>query len=290
MDLTTGAINLSGSTPGGPYNIIYNSPGCTEQDTFQLTVWPLPVLSFSMADLICYESAAIPLNAVPAGGTFTGAGVSGTFFDPGNTPAAGDYVVTYTYTDGNGCINSTSDNIEVIQNIVDAGPDVSIVENTSTLLLAEGGTVFTWSPETGLVCSGCQQTPAQPFQTTTYTVTSYDDYGCVAADDVTVTVVPFDDLSIFVPNTFTPNGDLMNDYLLPMGSDIAIIRQFTIYDRWGEVLWRGENIPVNAMEMGWNGTGRNGMPAASGVYAWVAEVEFIFGVSKVAAGNVMIMR
>jgi gliding motility-associated-like protein len=290
MDLTTGAINLSGSTPGGPYNIIYNSPGCTEQDTFQLTVWPLPVLSFSMADLICYESAAIPLNAVPAGGTFTGAGVSGTFFDPGNTPAAGDYVVTYTYTDGNGCINSTSDNIEVIQNIVDAGPDVSIVENTSTLLLAEGGTVFTWSPETGLVCSGCQQTPAQPFQTTTYTVTSYDDYGCVAADDVTVTVVPFDDLSIFVPNTFTPNGDLMNDYLLPMGSDISMIRQFTIYDRWGEVLWRGENIPVNAMEMGWNGTGRNGMPAASGVYAWVAEVEFIFGVSKVAAGNVMIMR
>ena len=56
------------------------------------------------------------------------------------------------------------------------------------------------------------------------------------------------------------------------------------------MLWRGENIPVNAMEMGWNGTGRNGMPAASGVYAWVAEVEFIFGVSKVAAGNVMIMR
>ena len=105
-----------------------------------------------------------------------------------------------------------------------------------------------------------------------------------------MTVVPFDDLTIFVPNTFTPNGDLLNDYLLPMGSDISMIRQFTIYDRWGEVLWRGENIPVNAMEMGWNGTGRNGMPAASGVYAWVAEVEFIFGVSKVAAGNVMIMR
>ena len=65
-----------------------------------------------------------------------------------------------------------------------------------------------------------------------YLLTSYDENGCVAFDMVNVTVIPFDDVTVFVPNTFTPNGDHINDYLMPYGSDVAGIISFTVYDRW----------------------------------------------------------
>ncbi len=290
IDLATGEIDLGASTPGGPYNIIYNSPGCTEQDTVQLTIWPMPAPSVLLDDLVCIEAAALQIIGVPEGGVFAGEGVTGNFFDPGNLTDPGLYEVSYTYTDLNGCATTVSDFITVIENVVDAGPDVTIIENTQTIIAAEGGSSFSWTPSNGLACSGCQQTPASPLQTTTYTVTSYDEYGCVSTDDLTITVKPFDDLTVFVPNTFTPNGDGQNDYLLPLGSDIAMVTQFIIYDRWGNIIWRGENIPAGYLDEGWDGTGRGGAQANSGVYAWVAEIEFIFGVSKTLAGNVTILK
>jgi hypothetical protein len=59
------------------------------------------------------SETAVPLTgATPAGGIFSGTAVTGTNFNAA-TAGTGTYLVTYTYTDANGCTNTTTDNIVV---------------------------------------------------------------------------------------------------------------------------------------------------------------------------------
>jgi gliding motility-associated-like protein len=291
MDLVSGELNMAASSPGGPYAILYNSPGCTEQDTFYVTIHPMPVLTMVLDDLVCIEAAPINLVGDPLGGSFSGDAVIGNMFNPGAVDGPGLWPITYTYTSEFNCTSTITDYIEVVQHTVDAGLDQVIIEGTQANLLAEGGVIFSWTPEDYLVCSACPQTPASPgLGEYLYTVTSYDANGCIAFDDVLVTVVPFDDITVYVPNTFTPNGDNINDYLMPMGSDIDYIVSFTVFDRWGAVIWRGENIAPGDQVGGWSGKAENGMILDSGVYAYIIEVGLSFGVNKVVYGNVTLVR
>ncbi|MBK7107915.1 MAG: gliding motility-associated C-terminal domain-containing protein [Chitinophagales bacterium] len=289
INATSGTINLLASTPGGPYSVFYNSPGCTEQDTFLITVYPDPVLTLSFDDIICIEGEPVLLLGTPTGGVFSGSGVSGNYFNPEDISEQGTYVIHYFYTDANGCVNDITDIIQVVKNSVFAGDDITIIENNIIQLNAEGGVIFEWKPPYGLSCTGCQNPAAQPYITTEYTVTSYDEYGCVATDIINVTVLLFDDLSVFVPNAFTPNNDGLNDYLFAYGSDIAEIESFSVYDRWGSLVYQATNLSPDAVNMGWDGT-INGSAAQAGVYAFIIEVRFTFGGSKVVKGNSTILR
>ena len=287
IDPEDGTINLETST-AGVYNVYYDSPGCSEQDTFSITIYPDPVLTFFPASPLCQEAAPLLLEATPGGGIFTGPGVTAGYFYPA-AAGVGLHTLTYNYTDANGCSSELSANIQVIANAVNAGADISIIEGTGTPLEASGGSVFEWSPADGLSCTGCQSPYAQPESTTTYYVTSFSNQGCVAYDTITVTVLPFDDITVFVPNAFTPNGDGVNDYLFIYGSDIAMISSLRVYDRWGSLIWQGANLPAGMETNGWDG-GSNGEQAMAGTYAVVAEVLLTFGVSKVVYGNVTLLR
>jgi PKD repeat protein len=92
-------------TTAGVYTDVYTtSLGCdsTVETTLSVTTVTTELDDF-MFDSICMTSNAIPLPlATPAGGTYSGDGVSGTTFDPTGLPA-GTYDVTYTYQDGDGC-------------------------------------------------------------------------------------------------------------------------------------------------------------------------------------------
>ena len=289
IDPVSGIINLEASTTGGPYEIYYASPGCSETDTAYVTIFPNPVLGLDLITPVCIEDNAMLLGATPAGGTFSGEGVTGDLFNPALLYSGGLYTINYMYTDGNGCSSEINGSIEVIEHTVSAGIDVSIVEGTSTTLQAVGGIIYTWSPAEGLSCTGCASPTAQPLISTTYTVVSFDGFGCVASDTVRVTLVPFDDLTVFVPNAFTPNGDGSNDFLTGYGSDIEVIEVFQIYDRWGNTIWEGKQLLPGVENMGWDGS-INGKSANPGVYAYKAIVRFTYGVSTIASGNVTLMR
>jgi trimeric autotransporter adhesin len=68
---------------------------------------------------------------------------------------------------------------------------------------------------------------------------------------------------IFIPNSFTPNGDGLNDVLLVYGYTIQSM-QFMIFNQWGEKIFESNNQSI-----GWNGTYK-GKPQPSGVYIYVA--------------------
>lgn len=78
--------------------------GCNTSDSVLVTVLPPPaVLFISLPDTVCIGNGTVTLSAAPAGGIFSGPGVSGTTFDPVVT-GTGNYVVTYLYVDSaTGC-------------------------------------------------------------------------------------------------------------------------------------------------------------------------------------------
>lgn len=102
-------------TTGGPYTVTYtDGNGCLATSVATtVTVDPLPVMAFAaLADVCDYFSPVTLSGATPAGGTYSGTGVTGTQFDPA-VAGVGTHTITYDYTDGNGCSNSTTQDILV---------------------------------------------------------------------------------------------------------------------------------------------------------------------------------
>ncbi|MFN4286148.1 MAG: gliding motility-associated C-terminal domain-containing protein [Lacibacter sp.] len=93
-----------------------------------------------------------------------------------------------------------------------------------------------------------------------YTIHHLTETGCAAVDTQQVKVLR--GVKIFIPNAFTPNGDGLNDVLLPVTEGIAEIQQFRIFDRWGREVYTWQ-----PGSRGWNGTYRS-MPAEPGAYVW----------------------
>ena len=71
-------------------------------------------------------------------------------------------------------------------------------------------------------------------------------------------------------NVFSPNGDGINDYFTPINMRAVRLESFTVYDRWGNLLFTQDQDPVRL----WDGSTRNG-PAAEGVYFYVLKGEYI---------------
>ncbi|MEO8149282.1 MAG: PKD domain-containing protein [Bacteroidia bacterium] len=100
----------------GIYSVIVtDSNNCANSDSVAVTVEPLPVVSITqVSDTLCIQSPPVALTANPAGGTFTGNGVTGNTFNP-IAAGLGYSVITYNYTDSSGCSNSDSVSIWVDQ-------------------------------------------------------------------------------------------------------------------------------------------------------------------------------
>lgn len=88
-----------------------------------------------------------------------------------------------------------------------------------------------------------------------------NDLGCV---DTAIAVVSISGLfSVHVPNSFTPNGDGINDLFIPVMRDVMTDGyQLLIFDRWGEEIFTTSDI--NA---GWDGSVKGASPKTD-VYVW----------------------
>ena len=87
--------------------------GCTSTGSTTVTVNPIPEITLgNIPDSACISDQMIPLTASPAGGTWSGIGVSGNNFLPPMT-TVGKFRVTYTYTSQAGCTNTAFDSIAV---------------------------------------------------------------------------------------------------------------------------------------------------------------------------------
>ncbi len=91
-------------------------------------------------------------------------------------------------------------------------------------------------------------------------------FGCI--DSITYRVIVKEDISVFIPNSFTPNGDGSNEFFIPMGSSLEDF-DFWIFDRWGtEIFHGGDGKPWTGLS---NQTGRL---APEDVYVYKVDLKY----------------
>jgi len=108
----SGPVFNTGQVLSGVYNytVTQTENGCESQPTdVSLTINELPSVYLSTLDTVCASDPEFNLTGgTPIGGSYSGAGISnGITFNP-SIAGAGDHLITYLFTDGNGCSNSFS--------------------------------------------------------------------------------------------------------------------------------------------------------------------------------------
>lgn len=141
-------------------------------------------------------------------------------------------------------------------------------------------------------CSdGCWLQPvyAKEKGSSTYTVTVTNKAGCVATDDIKVTVE--DSNGIFIPNAFSPNGDGYNDvFMIYGGTEVVGVKKLIIMNRWGNQVFEAHDFRPNDPTRGWNGRLPEGNKFNSNVFVYYAEIELIDGTIIPFEGDVTVIK
>lgn len=313
----TGTLTTSSGGGIPPYNLIWSN-GASGQSISMLTAGSYGVTltdangCTQTAEALLTQPAPLMLNAAftnpdcegPLTGSVLAGATSGGLapyeYALQNAPFGPDTLFAglaegayqLSLRDANGCISSVSGTLTAA-----AIPQIELGEDR-TLELGESlqlnavvnipVTQMQWSPATALSCTDCYDPLATPLRSITYTFSGVSADGCIGVDSVQILVLPFRD--VFVPNAFSPNDDGVNDHLAVFGGkEVLKIRTFRVFSRWGELIFEGRDFEPNVPSAGWDGRFK-GRPMGQGLYAWVAEIEFIDGVVAVYEGEVTLLR
>jgi len=285
---TAGAVqDVPFVQPVGTINYIVtgtDANGCVNTDNVNVVVYPTPILNVVPDTTI----GCTPFKVVFQGTSAPVAADCSWDFGDGNTSAAcgtvsntyktgGEFDVTYTVTDVNGCTNTITflDLIKTAKTPVASfthGPEVVFTEDptvnfTNTSLYSD---TYEWDFFDGSPLSN-ETNPTHVFpddMARMYYVklTASNYLGCT---DVVTKPVKIDEWIIFfIPNIFTPDGDALNQSFKPVfysGVD-PFDYHMQIFNRYGEIIWESFDFTK-----GWDGTyGDRGL-IQDGTYVWAIE-------------------
>jgi gliding motility-associated-like protein len=161
-------------------------------------------------------------------------------------------------------------------------PQTIFVGQKIQLFVNGQGTTYEWSPATGLSNTTIAKPLASPVQDITYKAIVINNNGCSGEDSVHITVVDLD--GIYVPTAFTPNNDGRNDDIHPYFGTKFILKEFSIFSRWGERIFT-----TGKRDEGWKGK-INGVEQNAGVYVWILKYVDDKGRAREKKGTVMLVR
>lgn len=281
----TPATALSSSTIHNPvanpvvtteYHVLATLGRCNVEDTVIVNVNLAPIPNAGTDGFICYGQS-YQLNAVN--------GVQykwtpSTYLDnpnianPLSTPTKDIIYTLSIISDANGCASLTTDDIAI-----DVTPPIKIKTYPADTVVYQSDILqisavpfdpdviyFNWSPSLGLdnpAIANPTVTAGQIGEDIMYQVIGSTVAGCKGEAYVRVRVYKGPD--IYVPTGFTPNGDGLNDKLIPFPVGIKQLNYFRVFNRWGQQIFS-----TSKLHDGWDGT-INGTRQASGTYVWMAE-------------------
>ena len=146
---------------------------------------------------------------------------------------------------------------------------------------------YSWRPDLDLDCADCPEVRAQPQDDITYFLEVQDENGCFAKDSIYIKI-NFGN-KYFIPSAFSPNSDGINDFFTIFGNENLVeVEEFLIFDRWGELVWEGHNIPPNS-GIGWDGTYK-GKLLNSAVFVFYTVLKFEDGSRIEEKGDITLRR
>lgn len=311
-----GTPSIPGSTDIDP-TITYNSygtfpitltvvsdNGCVDTSVQSIEVWPKPIVDFTAQPTQgCYpfpvnfvNTSSIAQGSIISYSWSLGNGYSST--SPSLSHTYGNsfshYTVSLTATSDRGCVTTTTkpDFITVWPK-----PEADFfytpqypntVDNSIVHLQnhSEGGDTYVWFLPWGGVANVYEPSSMSFADTGTYWVThvAITEYGCT--DTITKPIVVKEGITVYIPNSFTPNGNDINDNFRIVGNGIQECA-LRIYNRWGEEIAR--IIGPDAMYIGWDGTSR-GKPVKQDTYVYLVNIIDVLGKEHTFRGRVTVIR
>ncbi len=195
--------------------------------------------------------------------------------------------------DRKGCLDS----IEVVltepgEIFPNAGSDLEIelgdqIQLNGSAIPSDAYSYF-WYRGDSIACTNCQNTTAMPLNDGYYSLQVVNANGCLGVDSFFVRVRK--NYEIYPPNVFSPNGDNINDVFFAGGSKSLVnIDQLQVFDRWGNLLYNGENLQPRVPSSGWNGRA-GGELCLPGVYVYIIKGRFLDGYVKTVSGDLTLLR
>ena len=260
------------------YDVVYTLNGCASTvSTGTVTVNPLPVVSFVADTALGCAPFMVTLTSTTANG-------EDCIWDLGNGQTGMGCSITYTFMQGgcydiglttssNGCTSSATitDMICVeeppvasfISNVITFTEPIHTVTFTNNSI---GANSYFWDFGNG--ATSTDEDAVYTFSNTSsgavITLTAVSTLGCIDETQISIDyeISPL----IYVPNTFTPDGDNYNQVFTPIfttGFDPYNF-EMLIFNRWGEIVFESHDATI-----GWDGSyGNYGNDVQEGVYTW----------------------
>jgi gliding motility-associated-like protein len=270
-------------TSSGTYLYRYNNGfGCPSVDTLHLAINARPNLGQDVTRKICYGStfdltSLFSLSGLQSNWTFNGNLV--------NNPALAymNGIYQLVVTDISGCNDTAKVNLAINPPVIaNAGNDTVVQLNTSFQLHGSGGSTYLWSPSGVLNNSNVASPLATISNSTQFVLIVFDNLGCSDSDSILVRAISGP--QIYVPNSFTPNGDGLNDIFKPIYVGIYKINYFSIFNRYGEKIFETSSINI-----GWDGKFKGSNQPMTN-YIWIVSGKDKNNNPVQKKGNVLLIR
>ncbi len=178
---------------------------------------------------------------------------------------------------------------------LDLGQDTTIVLGESLDIIPLINTdisnvsVIEWiAINDSLDCVECFDNLLSPSENSVYQLFLETNEGCFVADAITVFVT--NDVPIYIPNAFSPNGDRHNElFFISSNGAVKEVLELNIFDRWGNSVFSQKNFPSDDESFSWDGK-LNGQHVVDGVYVYFVELELIDGTKRKISGDITILR
>ncbi len=310
FNAATGMFDLTG-LPAGEYDFVYTIPTYTPctvtMATVSVTVHTTPALVFvanknegcDQVEVQFTSSSDVDLAECKwdfgDGETSTECGVIRHFYS-----TSGTYNVQLDVVSVDGCEATYTEGafITIVPSSVadfSFSPDLLDISNTEVMFTnySSESDSYEWNFGDGTPLDydyePTHQYPIEGNKSYTVELVAYNSIVPACADTIEQVIFIKDVLLLYVPNSFTPNGNSFNNEFLPVvtaGVDVYDYH-LTIFNRWGEVMFESFDIST-----GWSGTyGINGELCMDGVYVWQIDFkETMSDKRHEMMGNVNLLR
>jgi gliding motility-associated-like protein len=273
---STGLWNIGGisnqimTTSSGIYSQSLNTLGCMSTDDVIITFQSPPIVFLGNDTTIC-DGTILTLDA-GAPGTWNTGNLSTLL----SVSTPGNYSVVVN--DGV-CISLDSINVFMDYAPIDVLPD-SVTQCSDLPITLNAGEslaeTFNWSTSE-------TSSSIIPPVTGTYTLitTNY----CGTRTESIEIIYEKCEFTLFIPNSFTPNNDGVNDVWFPVFDQLDEIK-IAVFDRWGKMVFEGDKLDYT-----WTGNIAGGeYYAPNGIYAYKIIYKSEFGDDEIIYGNIVMSR